>query len=825
MGHALNLAHTQANGATLPSTVSDPAQPGGCGAPWTGGPDETQSETMYPYITPEPGRTGEFMATVDRLDDQAALSDLYPGPGWPASKGTIRGEILDSSGNPVIGVNVIARNIADPFNDCTSYISGQVSKGEAGPDGSFVMNGLTPGASYVLYTDQLMIGAFSVPRPIVLPGPEEYFNGPMESGNGLTDDRCAWSPIAVAAGSPVTLDMTFNRTPGAPTFITAPDLGVQSVPFDITADGSVVVGAAGLGGPIFRWDVNANTFDVIGGNQAGQCGISDDGLTIAANVIDRDGINKAAIYQNDAWTVLPPVPGAVPCGYDGEVPTYTTAYGISGDGSTVVGLSYGSLGCDSTTIKGFKWTAAGGTVALPKPDAPSRVSRANAVNYDGSVIVGRDDANNGQLRGVQWRNGAYSLIKRNNLPVGEALGVSSDGQYIVGQSSSASTNREVWLWSQSSGVQLMGALPGQDSGLFAALNDDASVITGQTLDFDAGILSPTIWTSGLGLINFNDFLSAQGVVTTGLGMRLGMAMSADGRTITGFSNAPIGYVGWVLKIPTALVCHTQQNSTVSETLAVDFPQGLNGHLGHGDTLGSCPCVDADGDGYSTCGGDCNDDNPAVHPGASDTSCNGIDDNCDGVVDEGASCDDGNPCTDDSCDPSTGCAHTDNTIPCDDGNPATSGDSCQSGACAGSSCPASPDPETTSYYKKLCNHAHSGDSLTDGDAACVAGLTATFSRISTVADICFVLQPRGRNNDSCSKDEDQLLVLALNICKQRVCTAQEIDSQCGSNSATVGSSLAEMDAIFSDPNRDRTSCDHGSCLGEEINGGQPKTEKR
>ena len=164
LGHALNLAHTQANGAALPSTLLDPAQPTGCGAPWTGGPDDTQSETMYPFITPEPGSTGEYMATVDRLDDTAALSDLYPAPGWPANKGTIRGQILDPSGNPVTGINVIARNIADPFHDCTSYISGQVSKGNAGPDGSFVMNGLTPGASYVLYIDQLMNGAFCGPR-------------------------------------------------------------------------------------------------------------------------------------------------------------------------------------------------------------------------------------------------------------------------------------------------------------------------------------------------------------------------------------------------------------------------------------------------------------------------------------------------------------------------------------------------------------------------------------------------------------------------------------------------------------------------------------
>jgi len=46
------------------------------------------------------------------------------------------------------------------------------------------------------------------------------------------------------------------------------------------------------------------------------------------------------------------------------------------------------------------------------------------------------------------------------------------------------------------------------------------------------------------------------------------------------------------------------------------------------------CVDADGDGVTTCLGDCNDGRADVHPGA-DEVCDGVDNDCDGQVDEDA----------------------------------------------------------------------------------------------------------------------------------------------------------------------------------------------
>jgi len=584
MGHAWNLAHSQLNGAAEDPNLLDPPAPNGCGAPWiVARPGPETNETMYPFSNPSPGQSGEFMGTL-HLDDRAAISDLYPAPGYPQTRGTIRGEVRDASGAPVTGVNVIARLAGDPFSEASSYISGQVSKGEAGPDGTFTINNLTPGRSYVVYVDSLLAGAFSVPPIVVLPGPEEYFNGGMESGDGSTDNRCSWTTVNVAAGAPVTANITFNRLPGAPEFI-QPYPRQNGVPTDITADGSVVVGGVPGSDPAhpgsgFRWDLNTGVYEDIGGAVT-KAAISNDGTRIVGNILDEaDGTMKAAIYENGNWTPLPPVPGAVPCN-DLGVPVYTSVQDISGDGSTVVGLSYGAAGCYNGTTRGFKWTAAGGTVALPKIDTFDQPGRANGVNFNGSVIVGWDQSSTGLRRAVQWRSGPPTFIKIGTQYVGEALGVSRDGQFVVGAINSA-TSGEAWRYTPATGVERLGLLPGQTGGATTVISDDHEVVTGFATGNNV-ILGPGIWTSSLRWTDLNQLLGSQGISTVGAFPLAANAMSADGRTIAGHMNSQYGNLPWVVKIPTILVCQQGQ------TQAVSFPQGLNAAILQGGTLGPCQC--------------------------------------------------------------------------------------------------------------------------------------------------------------------------------------------------------------------------------------------
>ena len=170
--------------------------------------------------------------------------------------------------------------------------------------------------------------------------------------------------------------------------------------------------------------------------------------------------------------------------------------------------------------------------------------------------------------------------------------MSRDGQYVVGQSSLASSNN-AWRYSVAGQHRssCSGSLPSYDNAVTIAISDDHSVITGySTSSSMTGGTSPTIWTPGLHWSNFNTFLAAQGVNITDIYPYASTAMSADGRVITGVLASIFGDVAFVVKTPTSIVCHAPAGSpTQLQTTIVSFPQGLDAALASGDTLGPCQC--------------------------------------------------------------------------------------------------------------------------------------------------------------------------------------------------------------------------------------------
>jgi len=101
------------------------------------------------------------------------------------------------------------------------------------------------------------------------------------------------------------------------------------------------------------------------------------------------------------------------------------------------------------------------------------------------------------------------------------------------------------------------------------------------------------------------------------------------------------------------------------------------------------------------------------------------DACQGGACQGApiTCSDANPCTDEGCDPATGCVFPPNQAPCDDGNACTEGDRCQETECRGQAvvC-ADDDPCTDDVCQPASGCAFpantapcdDGDPCTEGD---------------------------------------------------------------------------------------------------------------
>jgi hypothetical protein len=220
-GHFSGLGHSATN-----SQVVGPAQD-------TSGPSPFNTFGIAPPQELEVMGGASFSQPALHGDDIAMISALYPEPGYFASTGMITGRVLSLDGVPLSGANVIARNVANPFHDAISAISSIYSKDLTSADpytGVYVLHGLTPGAEYAIYVDQIEFSDLRIP-PLALPGPEEFWNGASES-NGVSsmDDPSEFIPLTVQAGSTTTgIDIIFNA-PRAGEPLNVGDEGAFQIP-------------------------------------------------------------------------------------------------------------------------------------------------------------------------------------------------------------------------------------------------------------------------------------------------------------------------------------------------------------------------------------------------------------------------------------------------------------------------------------------------------------------------------------------------------------------------------------------------------------------
>jgi uncharacterized membrane protein len=324
---------------------------------------------------------------------------------------------------------------------------------------------------------------------------------------------------------------------------------------DVTPDGEIVAGSyAYVDGFIWRWRVDPAPTIITGGTIVA---ISDDGTVAAGNIID-PGVdaNVAAIWtQATGWQSLGWLPGALSC------PSRSDAYAISGDGSTVVGLSW--VGCNA---RGFRWTAATGMQELQVLGDGN--NRCSAISSDGSVLGGFADPPGFWDRSPAYWQADTSGTLLAQSPPGEVAGFNSNGSTSVGEFSfPGQVYLRAFVRDASTGAMTnLGALHFNWNSSAEDISEDGRTVVG----FDYISLSRQAWvsTSTDGMISLDDRLTAMGF-TDFPPMLVCRAVSDDGSVVVGGAAGvnPFDGVGFIVE----LVGPSQQWTDLGNGLA-----GTNG---------------------------------------------------------------------------------------------------------------------------------------------------------------------------------------------------------------------------------------------------------
>lgn len=327
------------------------------------------------------------------------------------------------------------------------------------------------------------------------------------------------------------------------------DLGNRYLSNQIS-DNGVVVGDDNNTGHYFMWTAGAGAVD-IGGNIAvngpgGQASVSRDGQWISGTHTRNDGTWGMGRYNagTGVWSELPGIGGVI----DNNL---SSGWGISGDGQTAVGLGWLPNG----RAHAIAWNQSTGTVDLGST-VTDRSSRANGVNYDGSVVAGWQDDEFGFRQGAVWVNGTQQLISdADGQQMGEAYTVSDDGQWVGGyQNAGFFGTGQLWIYNtDTQGHQYLGNIPaGQGSAAITAISNDGTIAVGGTWGLGPAFFgTAVIWTEDTGVIEFADYLDAAGVAyDTGFEFSFVSDMSSDGQWFTGWGFNSAGQVtSWALNVP------------------------------------------------------------------------------------------------------------------------------------------------------------------------------------------------------------------------------------------------------------------------------------
>ena len=206
------------------------------------------------------------------------------------------------------------------------------------------------------------------------------------------------------------------------------------------------------------------------------------------------------------------------------------AYGVSGDGTTVVGHSKSGLGIQ----EGFRWTQETGMIGLGQlPDA-THGSAAISVSFDGSVIGGQSyySSNGNEKQAFRWTQ-STGMVGLGYLYTGShestIYGVSGDGSILAGWGGHSVYKDQPFFWTQQTGMVHIGNLGANAHA--KAISSNGNVIIGNGQSPSGGQVF--YWTQTNGMVGIGD-------LSGGIFQSIANGTNSDGSVIVGMGNSSLG---------------------------------------------------------------------------------------------------------------------------------------------------------------------------------------------------------------------------------------------------------------------------------------------
>ncbi|MGI6222691.1 MAG: T9SS type A sorting domain-containing protein [Prevotella sp.] len=257
--------------------------------------------------------------------------------------------------------------------------------------------------------------------------------------------------------------------------------------------------------------------------------------------------------EDDTWTPL------ASTGFIGSASS-TSPWNVSGDGKTIVGLGYYySNLVNKTQAHASYWNEAGELTDLGTLyEADNQNTRANAVNYDGSVIVGWQDMY-GPWYAAMWKrgdDGSYTqemmladesyadstidFTNAQNFYLGYAQAITPDGKWVGGYAETWMKVPGAWIWNEEQGVIQLT----DQKGCVIDMSNDASVVIG----YHGSQTEAWIWT-GDSVVNLGEYVTnVLNYDLDGYTLKAVYDMSANGRYIIGLATKDNTRYGYILDL-------------------------------------------------------------------------------------------------------------------------------------------------------------------------------------------------------------------------------------------------------------------------------------